>query len=192
MKTTTPSVASGNASPMDFTNKPRLFTNDQYNSYSDFSQIRYDFLYRPLSLYDSSTQDKPIFDTCKIDLATGSPDQKGPGDYERAKVKEYDYSTKTQTVEPRILSFIISDVKTNELVSITKEQFEELLLSNGVPCKCYCRCSFAKWLVVMSTEEEAKKLSEQNIVTEFFRLKPEYVDTQTILENLSTLHISDK
>ena len=126
----------------------------------------------PWSLYDFSTQDKPTFNTCKIDLTTGSPDRKGPGDYKRAKVKEYDYSTKTQTVESRILSFIISDVKTNELVSITKEQFEELLLSNGVPCKCYCRCSFAKWSVVMSTEEEAKKLSEQNIVTEFFKLKP--------------------
>ena len=149
MKTTitTPSVASGNASPMDVTNS-------------------------------------------KIDLATGSPDQKCPGDYKRAKAKGYDYSIKT--VEPRILSFIISDVKTNELVSITKEQFEELLLSNRVPCKCYRRCSFAKWSVVMSTEEEAKKLSEQNIVTEFFRLKPEYMGTQTILENLSTLHISDK
>ena len=47
-----------------------------------------------------------------------------------------------EAVEPKTLSFIISDLRTRKLAGLKKETFEELLKTAGVPCRYFCRQSF--------------------------------------------------
>ena len=44
--------------------------------------------------------------------------------------------------EPKILSFVISDLRSKRLPGLTKETFEELLKTAGVPCRYFCWRSF--------------------------------------------------
>ena len=82
-----------------------------------------------------------------------------------------------QQLEPRILSLVISDIKTKKLVSLKKETFEELLRKAGIPYQYFCRKGFATWVVLLPTEEEAAKTAKSNIMTKNFMLQPEYKGT---------------
>ena len=77
-------------------------------------------------------------------------------------------------VEPKTLSFVVTDLKTKRLAGLKKETFEDLLKSANIPGKYFCRRSFATWDVLLPSEEVAKKLAGGNITTRFFRLQPEY------------------
>ena len=77
-------------------------------------------------------------------------------------------------VQPKILSFIITDLKTRRLAGIKKETFEELLKTSGIPARYFCRRSFATWDVLLPTEDLAKKLAGSNISPKYYRLQPEY------------------
>ena len=81
---------------------------------------------------------------------------------------------------PRILSLVVSDLKTKRLVGLKKETFEELLRKAGIPCQYFCRKSFATWDVLLPTEEQAAKLAANNITTKYFRLQPEYRGTRRL------------
>ena len=85
-----------------------------------------------------------------------------------------------QQLEPRILSLVISDIKTKKLVGLKKETFEELLRKARVPCQYFCRKSFATWDVLLPTEEQAAKTAKSNIMTKNFRLQPKYKGTRRL------------
>ena len=75
-------------------------------------------------------------------------------------------------VQPKIISFIITDLKTRRLAGIKKETFQEL--AAGIPARYFCWRSFATWDVLLPTEDLAKKLAGSNISSKFYRLQPEY------------------
>ena len=64
-----------------------------------------------------------------------------------------------EKLTPRILSLVISDLKTKRLVGLKKETFEDVLLP---------------------TEEQAAKAAANNIITKHFRLQPEYKGTRRL------------
>ena len=110
--------------------------------------------------------------------------KKSPSDYARDRVEKYEQYFKdgeilpipelVEAVEPKTLSFVVTDIKTKRLAGIKKETFEDLLKTANIPGKYfYCR-SFATWDVLLPSEEAAKKLAGGNITTSFFRLQPEY------------------
>ena len=116
--------------------------------------------------------------------------KKKPSDYESDRVNKYAKYFReneilpipelVQAVEPKTLSFVVTDIKTRRLASLNKEKFEETLKSAGIPGKYICRRSFATWDVLLPTEELAKKLATNNINTKYFRLQPEYLGKRHI------------
>ena len=85
-----------------------------------------------------------------------------------------------QRLEPRIVSLVVSDIKTRRLVGLKKETFEDLLRKAGVPCQYFCRRSFATWDVLLPSVEQAEKVASSNFMTKFFRLQLEYLGTRRI------------
>ena len=85
-----------------------------------------------------------------------------------------------QKMEPRIISLVVTDLKTRRLVGLKKEGFEDLLRKAGVPCRYYCRRSFATWDVLLPSREQAAKIASNHITTKFFLLQPEYLGTRRI------------
>ena len=81
---------------------------------------------------------------------------------------------------PRVLSLVVSDLKTKRLVGLNKDSFEELLRKSGIPCQYFCRKSFATWDVLFPTEQQAAKAAERDIITKNFRLQPEYQGTRRL------------
>ena len=77
-------------------------------------------------------------------------------------------------IAPRVLSLVVSDLKTKRLVGLTKEVFEDLIRKAGIPCQYFCRKSFATWDVLLPTEKQAAKVAESDVITKNFRLQPEY------------------
>ena len=83
-------------------------------------------------------------------------------------------------IAPRVLSLVVSDLKTKRLVGLTKEVFEELIRKAGIPCQYFCRKSFATWDVLLPTEKQAAKVAESDVITKNFRLQPEYKGTRRL------------
>ena len=85
-----------------------------------------------------------------------------------------------QKLGPRIVSLVVTDLKSRRLVGLKKEGFEDLLRKAGVPCQYFCRSSFATWDVLLPSSDQAAKVASSNIITKFFRLQPEYQGTRRI------------
>ena len=85
-----------------------------------------------------------------------------------------------EKIAPRVLSLVVSDLKTKRLVGLTKEVFEELIRKAGIPCQYFCRKSFATWDVLLPTEKQAAKTAESDITTKHFRLQPAYKGTRRL------------
>ena len=121
-----------------------------------------------------TSQDSPILPAQKSPTPWKGQ-QRGPADYERDKVEKYAKYFKgneilpvpelVEKLTPRILSLVVSDLKTKRLVGLKKETFEELLRKAGIPCQYFCRKSFVTWDVLLPTEEQAAKLATNNITT---------------------------
>ena len=136
-----------------------------------------------------ATQDTPIQPAQKSPTPWKGQ-QRGPADYERDRVEKYAKYFKGNEILPipelekklthRILSLVVSDLKTKRLVGLKKETFEELLRKAGIPCQYFCRKSFATWDVLLPTEDQAAKLAANNIMTRCFRLQPEYRGTRRL------------
>ena len=134
----------------------------------------------------NNSQDSPI----QLAQKSSTPwkgQQRGPDNFERDRVGKYAKYLKgneilpipeiVEKLTPRILSLVISDLKTKRLVGLNKETFEELLRKAGIPCQYFSRKSFATWDDLLPTEEQAAKVAANNIVTKHFRLQPEYKGT---------------
>ena len=116
--------------------------------------------------------------------------QRGPEEYEKDRVGRFAKYFKgneilpipeiADKITPRVLSLVVSDLKTKRLVGLNKEVFEELLRKAGLPCQYFCRKSFATWDVLLPTEEQAAKTAESDIITKHFRLQPEYKGTRRL------------
>ena len=136
-----------------------------------------------------TTQDSPIQPAQKSPTPWKGQ-QKGPADYERDRVEKYAKYFKgneilpipelVEKLTPRILSLVVSDLKTKKLVGLKRETFEELLKKAGIPCQYFCRKSFATWDVLLPTEDQAAKLAANNVTTKYFRLQPEYRGTRRL------------
>ncbi len=95
--------------------------------------------------------------------------KKSPCDYARDRVEKYGQYFKegeilpipefVEAVEPKTLSFVVTDIKTKRLAGIKKETFEDLLKTANIPGKYFYRRSFATWDVLLPSEEAAKKTS---------------------------------
>ena len=142
----------------------------------------------PRTILDT-TQDSPIQPAQKSPTPWKGQ-QRGPADYERDRVEKYAKYFKgneilpipelVEKLTPRILSLVVSDLKTKRLVGLKKETFEELLRKAGIPCQYFCRKSFATWDVLLPTEDQAAMLAANNITTKYFRLQPEYRGTRRL------------
>ena len=144
----------------------------------------------PTDAQDSQgTQDSPIQPAQKSHTPWKGQ-QRGPADYEKDRLEKYAKYFKgneilpipelVEKLTPRILSPVISDLKTKRLVGLKKETFEELLRKAGIPCQYFCRKSFATWNVLLPTEDQAAKFAASNITTKHFRLQPEYKGTRRL------------
>ena len=85
-----------------------------------------------------------------------------------------------ERIAPRVLSLVVSDLKTKRLVGLSKDTFKELLRKAGIPCQYFCRKSFATWDVLLPTEEQAAKTAAKDIITKHLRLQPEYKGTRRL------------
>ena len=137
----------------------------------------------------NDSQDSPIQPAQKSPTAWKGQ-QRGPADYEKDRVGKYaKYFNGNEILPipeiadkiiPRVLSLVVSDLKTKRLVGLNKDTFEELLRKSGIPCQYFCRKSFATWDVLLPTEEQAAKTAEKDIITKHFRLQPEYQGTRRL------------
>ena len=95
--------------------------------------------------------------------------KKSPCDYARDRVEKYEQYFKdgeilpipelVEAVEPKTLSFVVTDIKTKRLAGIKKETFEDLLKTTNIPGKYFYRRSFATWDVLPSLGGSSKKIS---------------------------------
>ena len=85
-----------------------------------------------------------------------------------------------KALEPRILSLVVTDLKTRRLTGLRKDTFEEFILIAGIPCHYFCRCSFAIWDVLLPMEEQAAKIAGSKIMTKFFWLQLECMGTRRV------------
>ena len=79
--------------------------------------------------------------------------KKTPQDYKKDRAEKYVQYFKSnrilpipelvETVQPKTLSLIVSDIKTRRLAGLKKEKFEEILKAAGFPDRYFCRRSFA-------------------------------------------------
>ena len=116
--------------------------------------------------------------------------QKSPDEYEKDRMGKYVYYFRgneilpipelVEKLEPRIVSLVVTDLKTRRLVGLKKEGFEDLQRKAGVPCQYFCRRSFATWDVRLPSSNQAAKVASSNIMTKFFRLQPEYLGPRRI------------
>ena len=83
-------------------------------------------------------------------------------------------------MQPKIISFVVTDLKARRLASIKKETFEDLLKAAGIPAKYHCRRTFATGDVLVPSEELAAKLAGDIITFKYFRLQPEYMGRRKI------------
>ena len=135
------------------------------------------------------SQDSPIQRAQKSPTAWKGQ-QRGPEEYEKDRVGRFAKYFKgneilpipeiADKIAPRVLSLVVSDLKTKRLVGLTKEVFEELIRKAGIPCQYFCHKSFATWDVLLPTEKQAAKTAESDITTKHFRLQPEYKGTRRL------------
>ena len=143
----------------------------------------------PTETQNTESQENPIPPAQKSPTAWKGQ-QRGPDDYEKDRVGRYAKYFKVneilpipeivERIAPRVLSLVVSDLKTKRLVGLSKDTFEELLRNAGIPCQYFCRKSFATWDDLLPTEEQAAKTAAKDIITKHFRLQPEYKGTRRL------------
>ena len=116
--------------------------------------------------------------------------QKDPEEYEKdlvGKFAEYFKGNEIlpipeilEKLEPRIVSLVVTDIKTRRLVGLKKEGFEDLIRKADVPCQYFCRRSFATWDALLPSSKQAAMVASSNIMTKFSRRQPEYLGTRRI------------
>ena len=135
-------------------------------------------------LYPTSTKTTGNVSLLVFTITKKQNKKKTPSDHENDRVNKYAKYSKeneilpilelVQAVEPKTLSFVITDLKTRRLTGLKKETFEEIIKTASIPGKYFYRRSFATWDVLLPSKEIAKKLATKNITTKYFRRQPEY------------------
>ena len=110
---------------------------------------------------------------------------KNPEDHEKGRLGKYAQYFKVNEIlpipeiieklEPRILSLVVSDLKTRRLVGLKKEAFEDLLRK-----AVFLQTEFCNLGCPVPTKEQATKAATTTITTKFFRLQPEYMGTRRV------------
>ena len=110
--------------------------------------------------------------------------KKSPSDHDNDRVTKYAKYFKdneilpipelVEAVEPKTLSFVVTDLRTRRLADLKRELFEDVLKTAGIPGKYLYRRSFATWDVLLASEDIAKKPATDIITTKYFRLQSEY------------------
>ena len=127
--------------------------------------------------------------TFTASLLDNKSNQKTPKDYSkmRQKYEKYFQGNRilpipelVQEVQAKIISYVVTDLKTKRLAGIKKDTFEGLLKAADIPAKYYCRRSFATWDVLLPSEDLAAKLAGENVISKYFRLQPEYMGRRKI------------
>ena len=152
-------------------NLPRLHTCENKVPFWDFSQFAVTIPSMPTSWTTKITQKQSPKDYIKI----------------RERSEKYFQGNKilpipelVQEVQPKIISFVVTDLKTKRLAGIKKDTFEGLLKAADIPAKYYCRHSFATWDVLLPSEDLAAKMAGENVTSKYFRLQPEYMGRRKI------------
>ena len=134
----------------------------------------------PFLLISSSNETIPVGQKQFVtpESASWKIQQKEHEDYERDQVDKYAEYFKgneilpnpeiAKSIEPRILSLVITDLKTRRVARLKKEAFEEPLRTAGIPCQYSCRQSFTTWDILLPTEEHVARTVATNITTKFF------------------------
>ena len=139
------------------------------------SPIGFNWLSLPVPSYSNESPippgQKPISPSNVPMSVSWKVQQKSPEDYEKDRMGKYAEYFKgneilpipeiVKKIEPRILSLVVSDLKTSRLTGLKKETFEELLRTAGI--QYFCRRSFATWDDLLPTEEQAAKTAAINI-----------------------------
>ena len=112
-----------------------------------------------------------------------------PEDYERDRVGKYaDYFKDNEILpipeiakdlETRILSLVVTDLKTKRVTGLKKKAFEKLIRTAGIPYQYFCR-SFATLDILLPTVEQAARTAATNNKTKHFHLQPEYMGTRRV------------
>ena len=131
-------------------------------------------------------------------LLVGTNEKKSPEDYanDRAKYIQFFKGNRilprldlVEVVQPKIISFIVTDLKTRRLAGIKKDTFEEQLKAAGIPVRYFCRKSFATSDVLLPLEDLAKKLAGSNISSKYYRLQLKYKGHRKIRVTLCNVSI---
>ena len=148
----------------------------------------------PKSLADNPA---PSASTGSKASATWRPKVKDLEQYERSKAGKYTQYFQGNTIfptpevikslEPKILSLVITDLRTKTLARLREEKFNDLLQTCEIPCRYFCRQSYATWDILLPTETQVKKLAE-HIITKFYKLQSKYMDTRQISYSLQRAH----
>ena len=117
--------------------------------------------------------------TVKSSKITMESGRKEAEDHEKNRVGKYAQYFKgneilpipeiIEKLEPRILSLVVTNLKTRRLVGLKKKGFEYLLRKVGVPCQYFYRKRFVTWDVLRPSKEQAAKAASSTIITKFFR-----------------------
>ena len=109
---------------------------------------------------------------------------KSPEDYEKDRIGKYaKYFEKNkilptpelvEVVEPKTLSYIVTDLRTRRLAGIKKRNVRRTTKIAAIPGRDFCCRSFATWDFLLPSKELAEKLAGSNVSSRFFRLQPEY------------------
>ena len=73
-----------------------------------------------------------------------------------------------EAMEPKTMSFVVTDLRTRGFTGLKKESFEEVLKTAGILAMYFYRGRFATRDVLLPSEDIAKKLATNNITTKYF------------------------
>ena len=85
-----------------------------------------------------------------------------------------------ETLGPRVLSFIVSDLKAKKLSRFKRKTFEDIMRTSGNPWRYFCHCSYAAWDIQLPSKKKTQKQAEKCIVTKFFWQQLGYMGSQRI------------
>ena len=111
--------------------------------------------------------------------------QRGPEDYEKDRVGRYAKYFKgneilVEKITPRVLSLVVSDLKTKRLVGLNKETFGGAVKEGRHTMSVLLSEKFCDMDVLLPSEQQAAKTAERGVITKHFRLQPEYKGTRRL------------
>ena len=82
-----------------------------------------------------------------------------------------------KNIELRILSLVVTDLKTKRVTGLKKEAFKELQTA-GIPYQYFSRRNYVTWDILLPTVEQVARTATTNIMTKYFHLQLENMGTR--------------